>query len=389
MTIPLPDQGIYHFILEIYRDNEEQPFEKREIEIRRTLASIESIPASHSIAVKALDGPNGDPVPVYLVRANEALPKSGTMTFYAARQLIGGSSDSLSFSLWEGEIPDPIDDNRYIGTYKIPGIVVSGRVVPVGTEIICDYEINEAGNLRLGVSIPSISVQVKGKNFYSRFEGQVDLSDTLSLIKEVNQLLKRTAQMKQGIVDEELDQVRRTLMELNSTLTHTQDQETVAEAESRLMECYRRVAILHQRYGNVIRSRDLNQKISLFNQYKNLANEDEKAEFRNLEELARFSIDMGSSDFESQINEMSDIIGRIMWRQDGVIRNAFLNLIIFPGNFSDRAAFDRLKAEGQTALENKDMNELRRIVNDLYNIRIEDRDIHAEKMFDEVGIYRS
>ena len=389
MTIPLPDQGIYHFILEIYRDNEEQPFEKREIEIRRTLASIESIPASHSIAVKALDGPNGDPVPVYLVRANEALPKSGTMTFYAARQLIGGSSDSLSFSLWEGEIPDPIDDNRYIGTYKIPGIVVSGRVVPVGTEIICDYEINEAGNLRLGVSIPSISVQVKGKNFYSRFEGQVDLSDTLSLIKEVNQLLKRTAQMKQGIVDEELDQVRRTLMELNSTLTHTQDQETVAEAENRLMECYRRVAILHQRYGNVIRSRDLNQKISLFNQYKNLANEDEKAEFKNLEELARFSIDMGSSDFESQINEMSDIIGRIMWRQDGVIRNAFLNLIIFPGNFSDRAAFDRLKAEGQTALENKDMNELRRIVNDLYNIRIEDRDIHAEKMFDEVGIYRS
>ena len=77
-------------------------------------------------------------MPVYLVHANDPLPKSGSVTFRAAEQLTGGSEGALTFSLWEGEIPDPVDDNRYIGTYRIPGNLFVSGVIPVGAEIICD-----------------------------------------------------------------------------------------------------------------------------------------------------------------------------------------------------------------------------------------------------------
>ena len=392
VEVTLPAPGRYPFLLEIYReaaDSEELPRETRQCTITRTLASIASIPASHSIAVKALDKPGGVPVPVYLVQVNDPLPKNGSVTFRAAEQLVGGSSGALSFSLWEGEIRDPVDDNRYIGTYRIPGTVFSGGVVPVGAEVICDYEMNEAGNLRLGVSIPCVGLRMREKNFYSRYEGQIDLKDTYALVNEAKKLLERTAQMKQSIVDEELDAVRRKLMGIRSTFTHSQDPESIAEAESELMNCYRRVAILHQRYANVIKSRDLDEVISRFRKTEDKATEDEAAAFQNLVELARFSIDMGSSDFESQLSEMREIIAEIRWRQDDVIRNIFLNMTMWPGNFQDRAAFDRLRAEGLTCLENGNMQELRRVVNDLFKIERKDANIQPEKMFDEVSVYRS
>jgi len=388
LSVPLPQPGTWRFCLEIFHTDEEEPFSRRVLEITRTLAVVDAIPASHSIAVKALDKLGGVPVPVYLVRANDPLPKSGSVTFRAAEQLVSGSSGALSFSLWEGEIADPVDDNRYIGSYRIPGIDISGGTIPVGAEIVCDYEMNEAGNIRLGVSVPCIGLRMQDKNFYSREDGQIDLNDTCSLVKEVNKLLSRTAEMKRGIVDEELNYVRRMLMEIRSAVSHTADQETVAEERSRLTDCYRRVAKLQKRYENVIRSRDLKDVTDSFKLEADIATESEKAAFDNLVELARYSIDMGSSDFDSQLEEMKRIIGSIRWRRDDVVIGHFLFLTPSPGNYTDRAAFDRLTAEGRTCLENNDMNGLRRVISSLLDIRRDTGEINPEQMFADVNVYK-
>ena len=183
IEVPLPETGKYAFTLEVEDADKKTCISPKTIEVTRTLASIQAIPASHSIAVKALDRPGGTAVPVYLVEADDPLPKSGTIVLRAARQLVGGSDGALSFSLWEGEIRDPVDDNRYIGSYRIPGKAFHGGVITVGMEIICNYEMNEAGNLRLGVSVPGVGAQLEQQNFYSRLEGQVDIQDTYSLVK--------------------------------------------------------------------------------------------------------------------------------------------------------------------------------------------------------------
>ncbi|MBQ1310854.1 MAG: Hsp70 family protein [Blautia sp.] len=387
LEVPLPETGRYSFTLRVEEEEGRPCIPPKKIQITRTLASIEAIPASHSIAVKALDRPGGVPVPFYLVEENEPLPKSGTAVFRAAQKLVGGSEDALTFSLWEGEIRDPIEDNRYIGTYRIPGRAFSGGVILPGNEIICDYEMNEAGNLRLGVSVPGVGLRMENQNFYSRFEGQVDLQNTYSLVKEVNDLLERTAQMKQRVADQEIENVRKKLQELRSTLSRTTDPETIAEAENGLMDCYKRVAHLHQRYTGVMQTHDLESVLTMFESCRENATEDEIASFRNLAESARYSIDMGSSEFDGQLLELKHRIAMFLWRQDGYVRNLFLSMIKWPGDFTDRARFDRLKAEGLTCLENRDMEQLRKVMKDLFAILKSQDNVQTEKMFDEVGIY--
>ncbi len=387
IQVPLPEIGIYHFMLRIEDSQGNLCMPEEQIEVTRTLASLQSIPASHSIAVKALDRPGGVPIAVYLVEVNDPLPKSGTVVFRAADQLVGGSDGALTFSLWEGEIREPVDDNRYIGTYRIPGKAISGGVITVGMEIICNYEMNEAGNLRLGVEVPGVGVRLAQQNFYSRIEGQIDLQDTYSLVKEVNELLERTSQMQQRIVDSKLTEVRAELLKLRNVLSHSTDPETIAQAESDLMDMYRQVAILHQRYASVMKTQELDRVIREFDRLKKGASEDEIAAFQNLVELARYSIDMGSSDFDSQLKEMNRRVGELRWRDDSYIRMLFFAMVGSPGDYTDRARFDHLKAEGLTCLENKDMDSLRNIINEIYSLRKDKDRVQAERMFDDVGVY--
>ena len=387
LSVPLPGPGEYRFLLRFPGADGKDLLPSREVNMTRVLASIEAIPASHSIAVKALNKPGGVPVPVYLVKVNEPLPKSGTLSFRAAIRLVGGSEGALTFSLWEGEIQEPIEDNRYIGTFRIPGTSIQGGVVTVGTEVICNYEMNEAGNLRLGVSIPSVGLQMEEENFYSRYEGQLDFEDTLSLVKETNRLLDRTAQMKMRIVDESLDQVRRTLLEIRQVFSSGTDQEMIIQAESRLRECYRKVAELHIRYANLIRSFDLDRVMEDFEKEKAKATQEEMAAFLNLVEGARYSIDLGSSDFDQQIRELRGVIAHIRWRQDDYIRQLFHMLTLLSGAYTDQSAFEQLRAAGQTCMENGQMDQLRVIVNEMAGLLKPDPEQSVEHMLDEVGIY--
>ena len=389
VELPLPAPGSYSFRAEVRNTEDGEPFFESVLRITRTIASIRSIPASHSIAVKALDRVGGTPVPVYLVHVNDPLPKEGTVTFRAAQQLVGGSMSSLTFSLWEGEIRDPVDDNRYIGTFRIPGKVIHSGVVPVGAEIICDYEMNEAGNLTLGASIPCVGLIMNRQNFYSRMEGQLDFRDTSVLVKETNDLLERTAQMKQSIVDPELDELRRTLLELSRIFAHSTDAESIAEAESTLRASYRKIAQFNQRYAGAVRSRDLQSMISRFRAIQDKAMPDEISAFENLVEAARYSIDLGSSDFTEQLDEMSSIVAAIRWRQDDFIRSVFMNMILWPGNYTDRAAFDHLRAEGLTCIENNDMGGLRSVVSQLAEIRVRTPAENADRFGEEVGVYKA
>jgi molecular chaperone DnaK len=91
-------------------DSNGAPVKLREdkIVIARTAASIDAIPASHSIGVEARDKVGGRLVLDYLVREGDQLPKKGKKTFKAGESLKSGSAGSIKFKLWEGEVsPTP------------------------------------------------------------------------------------------------------------------------------------------------------------------------------------------------------------------------------------------------------------------------------------------
>src|SRR6185437_2578160 len=131
------------------------------IVIARTAASVDAIPASHSIGVEARDKMGGRLVLDYLVREGDQLPKKGKKTFKSGESLKAGSAGSIKFKLWEGEISDPINDNRFIGMFEIKGADFDDGVITAGAELICDYEVLDSGNIQLEVSVPSISGSFK------------------------------------------------------------------------------------------------------------------------------------------------------------------------------------------------------------------------------------
>ena len=111
--------------------------------ITRTAASIDGIPASHSIGVEAKTRAGGASVLVYLVRAGDQLPKKGQLSFKAETALKAQSQDSLRFKLWEGDIEDPVTDNEFIGVFEVRGHDIDEGVVVAGDALELDYEVLE------------------------------------------------------------------------------------------------------------------------------------------------------------------------------------------------------------------------------------------------------
>src|SRR5690242_6288572 len=69
---------------------------------------------------------------VYLVREGDRLPKNGRETFKAGNSLRAGSPGSLKFKVWEGDIADPVSDNRFVGLFEIKGSDFSDGVIAPG-----------------------------------------------------------------------------------------------------------------------------------------------------------------------------------------------------------------------------------------------------------------
>ena len=390
VRVPLGEPGQYAFSISVC-DEEGMPVKlsRDSVIITRTLATVQSIPASHSIAVKALDKVSGKAVPVFLIRQNDPLPYEGSITVLAGQRLPAGSEESLVFTLWEGEIEDPLEDNLYIGTYRIPGTMFSSGIISTGDEIRCNYTINESGNLHLGVEIPSVNLKTGEQNFYSRDEAQTDVLDTVGLLQEANRLLQRSAEFLQTIPDIRLYRLRKTLQNIRMTAQSSEDPEQIQAARSSLQDARRELAEIRKRHLKEVRRIDLNAATDSYKNWEKNASVSEKARFKTLTETAELSIAYDSSDFETVLSEIRSLTFRIMWRSDFVVQNIFYNLTSGSTGYCDQKQYEALKLKGYASIKNGRSNELRSVVNELFSLRTKDGTIvDAEKMLEEVNVIR-
>ena len=147
------------------------------------------------------------------------------------------------------------------------------------------------------------------------------------------------------------------------------------------------MAILRREHLREIRLLDLEKEVRRFDVQKKHATPSEIAAFANLEEAARSAIERDSADFDTLLEEMSGRTSAVLWRQDDVVKLNFIAQIARPDQFTDRAAFDRLRAEGLAYMENNNYDGLRRTLSGLLRIRIPSQ--RSEGMFDDVNIVRS
>jgi molecular chaperone DnaK len=343
------------------------------IVICRTAASVDAIPASHSIGVEARDKLGGRVLLDYLIREGDQLPKKGKKTFKAGESLKSGSVGSLKFKLWEGEVSDPINDNRFIGMFEIKGSDFEDGVIAAGADLLCDYEVHDSGNIKMEVSIPSIGGSFhSGRNFYSRQEGQIDYSQASRLVEEQAQATReRLDEMESKIDDPRLTQAREKLDSASLDKASESDPETAKQAMDSVQEAKRLLAVARKAHLKEIRQLDLDKATECFESHvKEHGRATEVTAFNNLAKTAQRAIDSNSSDFETHLDELRSKNFMILWRQDWFVIDRFKWLAQDKYLFPDAHEHAQLSAIGMEALKANDIEKLRSVVGQLDSVRI-------------------
>ena len=343
------------------------------ISISRTAASIDAIPASHSIGIEVQEKVGGQPTLDYLVREGDQLPMKGKRTFRAAESLQSGSPHSIKFKLWEGDIANPITDNRFIGMLEIKGTDFDDGVIAAGAELVCEYEALDSGAIRLEVEIPSIGASFdSGRNFYSSQDGKIDYSNQAKRISEQSSdTLNRINETSSIINDKKLEQARKKLERSSSANVNHADPETAKQAMDHVQEAKKLLAQARSAHKKEIRQLDLDKVKRFFDKtIRPMARSTESSSFDNLIKTAQRSIDNNSSDFEGLHSDLRSRIFVILWRQDGYIIDLFKAFSEQKHLFPDQKKYRQLVEEGTKALQNDNIENLREIVRKLHVERI-------------------
>ena len=389
VSLPLSKSGENSFTVKVMDEfGREQPIGSNTIVITKTLATIGAIPASHSIGVEVIDKLGGVPELMFLVEEGDALPKKGTLTVKAGQTLKAGTNDSINIKLWEGNIQSPITDNRFIGMLKITGTDIDSGVVPTGADIECEYEILDSGTINLEVSIPCIGASFANRNFYSRQEGQIDLTDIDSIAEQGRQVLDRIDSMAEKVDDPQLAEARKKAERAATLDSQPQSEaEDVQKANNDLLDAKKLINKTRQANLKTIRQMDLDSCVEFFNDIvRQFATEAEEQAFDNLTRTAQRSIDRNDADFDNILDSMKTKNTMILIRQDWFIVDWYQRSVTSPSNYSDVARFRQLKQLGDQALANDDIDQLRRVLFELLSIQI-----HADSgtgMFDIANIIK-
>lgn len=363
--------------------------ENDKIVITRTAATVDAIPASHSIGIEVLNKLGGHASLDYLVRSGDALPVKGKKNFKAAEALKAGASNALNIKLWEGEIESPITDNRPIGVLKISGSDFDSGLIPAGADLECEYEILDSGNIVLEISVPCIGgVFSSGKNFYSRQEGQIDYTCAKAMLAdESKQTLTRIETMGESIACPKLDQAKQKVEEAINLSEEGTETEQSQEAMEKIFEARRLLAQVRKENLKEIRQMDLDHVVDTFNEIvREHARPSECTSFDNLVHSAQRSLDRNDRDFEQQLESLRSRIAEILLRQDWFIILQFKNMIESPHMFTDEHQFRALAERGLQCVKNDNIDELRSVIASLYAIHR--GGVNEEGLLDVANIIR-
>ena len=365
--------------------------ERNEIVVTKTAATVDSITASHSIALAVLDKLGGNSVRLDLVSKGESLPKTGREVVKAGKSLKAGSSDALNFMLYEGEIRDPIDDNRLIGALKITGDDFDYGVIPVGAVLECEYEIWDSGNLHIDVSVPSLGATFSSDhNFYSTKEGLInytDVADRTMVADEVAETMNRIDEIKQTVDDPKLEPARQKLVSAAQLISDAGDSENVLEANERVLEANTVLDQVRETHLKEFRQAELTRVVTSFEHVRQYARASEAAEFDKLTETAQRAIDKDEDGFEEYLNELSRKNFDLWWRQPWFIIEQFKRFSSSPERFANQERFEELVAIGSQFLpedlspdgrgtgfiDPEKINSLRPVVAEIWRLQYEGR----------------
>jgi len=387
--LQLYKSGINRFLASVFDENgTEIKIKNNEISITKTAASIDGIPASHSIGVEVLDRLGGNSTLDFIVKEGDLLPKKVKKIFKTSQSLQAGKTGFIKIKIWEGEIKSPIYDNRYIGNLEITGNDFYEGFIPVGADLECEFEILDSGNIVIGLKIPSIGEIFNNKNFYSIQDGKYNSETMYDLVQDqVDNLMVRLEHLETVITDEKIQKAKQKVDYITKNKVNVNDLEDVQKSLENVQESKKLLAEVRQEYLKDIRKLDLKKAMNTFNNYsKEYSTTSEGEKIETLYNSASKTIELDNNNFDLSLNQIHQINFKILWRQDEFIIRKFKEFENSPHLFLDKDNYRKLIAEGNEMIFKENIMNLRRILNSLWGLVIYDND--DENRLDDVNILR-
>jgi molecular chaperone DnaK len=376
IEIPVQQEGKNSYELIIFDNNGNKVYTE-EINVIKTFVSIDAATATHAIGIEVKEAMDSNKTVIeYFVEKGEELPKTGQIKLKNVEPLKAGELKSFIFNLWEGEGKKDPYSNRYIGCLKITGTDFDYGFIEKFSDIICKYEVSDAGTVKLNIEIPSIHcIFGQDKNFYSRQEGKIGLEDIDNIVDKGSNLLNKIEQIAQVVDNEEIQKARKKVvksMEIKNNVEATE--EDVQRAENEQIEAKEIIYKEENKKDNIrsIKQIYLKEEQEYYHEsVERLCKEEEKKEIIKLMNVAQMSIDtMNYNDFDHIINELKNMFFNILfWREDSFAIGYFQEVLAMSlYNDMNKAQILINKAK-EKILEDK-IEQLREICCELSNMRI-------------------
>ncbi|KAA2235879.1 Hsp70 family protein [Salinarimonas soli] len=334
------------------------------IVITRTAATIDAIPASHSIGIEVRE--KGDQVVIdYLVRAGDQLPARGKRAYKAGESLRANAPNSLRFKVWEGDIAHPISDNTFVGLFEISGNDFESGVIPAGADLFLTYEISDAGTINMEVTVPSIGGEFRNsRNFYSRNAATVDFSQAAKRIHEdAESTARHIAELAAKVDDDALAAARERVDRASAIPEDETNPETAKQAMEDIQRAKQLLAAARKANLKTIRRMELDSVTEAFNNLaRPLAKPNEVSAFDNLLAEAERALPSPGAAFESRVDELRGKIFSILARQEWFLVDRFNWYAESPHLFADARAYALHVADGRQAIAVNDINGLRGVL---------------------------
>lgn len=385
IMVPLAAQGENHFTAQLLDEkNQHLPQHDLELTITRVVATVATIPAAHTIAIKVLDKPNGQQNTLLsLINKGTELPASGTIELTSARNLAAHESGAISFELFQVEYPERLELNLCVGVFRINASdLPAGQAIAVGDPVIFDWQFTAGGILQAAVRLPNSGLNLKVPRFYAPQAGQLSFAPEQGIPLAGN--IIKQAQDDWGDVaaalgpdgGPEMQLLRIRLTEQAEILEESgEDPEAVRRIveESRFIR--QDIARLGRKHHGAMLQRRMGKLTINFNRIARAhAAAGEASQFDSYVAALQHVIDDGDPiawvDGDQHLQAMRELFFGIAWRDPDYVHSWFMQLSAQPYLFADAEEFRSLVTKGEALRAKGDRDGLRDLVKRMLEARI-------------------
>ncbi len=386
VTVDLPSLGENHFAIQCMDENGATvKLDVSTIVITKTLINIGKIPCAHSVGVELEDPITHKPILDYLIKKDDLLPKSGVVKYKTTKRISAGSSDSIAFKLWEGEINEPVVYNRFIGEITISGNSFAYGIIPMGSEIVCEYTFSDSGNIEIKITIPSVGI-TEVKDSYDRLSGQIDFNhDAEKVLNEAQEILDKLEELTENQFDVKLNEAKEQIY----TYLDRGDELTAEELQAlfELVQASKGViADFMQQNRSTVWQEKLNSIVKDYSAFSKNATPVIAKQFNNLRENAQRAIDANSPTAETLLQQLYELFVTVMFSNDETYLAIFADMAQNPQDFTNPALYRQLINQGMQCVQKNDISELKNIVSRLAQIMVRREGSAIDKMLRSTGI---